>query len=199
MTDTVNILKMLLYRLKYLLIAFGILVLTPVTFTNAFNIHDQTEPNIPLIRKQLVSAINSGKTTDSLYNSLGAIKNRTSLINGYMATLEALKAKHTWNPYYKVKYLNDAENSFKNAVANDPHNIEIRFMRFSVEHNVPGFLGYNKNLDADRVEMIRQLEKKNYALADDKLVKTIITFLLDSKRCTPAEQSHLTQHLVALK
>jgi hypothetical protein len=199
MADTLNIFPVLLCRLKYFLMAAGLFLLMPVNFANAFNINDQTDPNVPMIRRQLLNAINSGKVTDSLYSSLGAMKNRTSLINGYMAALEALKAKHTWNPYFKVKYLSDAEKSFKNAVANDPHNIEIRFMRFSVEHNVPGFLGYNKNLDADRVEMIRQLDKKNYALADDSLVKTIITFLIDSKRCSPAEQHNLNQHLAALK
>lgn len=199
MADTLNIFPVLFYRLKYFLMAAGLFLLMPVNFAHAFNIHDQTDPNVPMIRRQLVNAINSGKVTDSLYSSLGAMKNRTSLINGYMAALEALKAKHTWNPYFKVKYLSDAEKSFKNAVANDPHNIEIRFMRFSVEHNVPGFLGYNKNLDADRVEMIRQLDKKNYALADDSLVKTIITFLIDSKRCSPAEQHNLNQYLAALK
>ncbi|TSD65827.1 hypothetical protein FFF34_000040 [Inquilinus sp. KBS0705] len=169
-----------------------------VANTNARVRFDDTEPNIPAIRKLLVSAIKSGKTTDSLYNSLGAVKNRSSLITGYIATLEALKAKHTWNPYYKIKYLKDSERSFSAAVDTDPHNIEIRFMRFSVEHNVPGFLGYNKNLAADKAEMIKQIDRKHYTTADNQLVKTIINFLLESKRCTPAEHQNLTQHLAAL-
>jgi hypothetical protein len=71
-------------------------------------------------------------------------------------------------------------------------------MRFSVEHNVPGFLGYTKNLVADREEIITQLDRKHYSSADAALVKTIITFLLDSKSCTPAEHSKLSQHLASL-
>lgn len=156
------------------------------------------DPDLHSIRKQLVTALDNKETTDSLYNSLAALKNRSALITGYMGTLEALKAKHVWNPFYKIKYLNDAENTFQGAVGKDPHNIEIRFMRFSIEHNLPKFLGYDKNLTADRLEMIKQIDNKNYSAADQRLVKVIILFLIDSKRCTPTETNNLHQQLAAL-
>jgi hypothetical protein len=180
---------------KYLLLITLAGVLT--SFTSARN-DDSATPDLHQIRKLLITALESKKTTDSLYKSLGAIKDRPGLINAYMGTLEALKAKHAWNPYYKIKYLNDSEKTFKTAGAADPRNIEIRFMRFSIEHNVPKFLGYTKNLVTDREEMIKQIDAKYYASADKALVKTIIKFLLDSKRCTAAEQKNLTQHLAAL-
>ncbi|GAA4325723.1 hypothetical protein GCM10023149_28230 [Mucilaginibacter gynuensis] len=151
------------------------------------------------VRKQLVAALKSSKTTDSLYTKLDAVKEKSGLTIGYIATLQALKAVHTWNPYFKIKYLNNAESSYKKAVAMDVHNIEIRFMRFSVEHNVPGFLGYNKNLTDDRETIIHQLKKKNYGSADHELVQAIIKFLLESKRCTPAENEYLTQQLAPPK
>jgi hypothetical protein len=189
----------MLIKFRYLFTATLMLLFLPVNRGNAASVPDDaTEPNLHTIRKLLITALSSSKITDSLYTNLGNIKNRSSLINGYMGTLQALKAKHTWNPYYKIKYLNDAEKTFKIAVTGDPTNIEIRFMRFSVEHNVPGFLGYTKNLVADRIEIIKQIERAHYASADAALVKTIITFLIDSKRCTPAEQQTLTQHLASL-
>jgi hypothetical protein len=189
----------MLLKFRYILINALLLLLLPLNRGNAASAPDDaTEPDLHTIRKLLITALNSSKTTDSLYTNLGNIKNRTSLINGYMGTLQALKAKHAWNPYYKIKYLNDAEKTFKNAVTGDPTNIEIRFMRFSVEHNVPGFLGYTKNLVADRTEIIKQIDRKHYSSADATLVKTIINFLIDSKRCTPAEHTTLTQHLASL-
>lgn len=151
------------------------------------------------IRKHLITALKSSKTTDSLYNSLDAVKHKNALITGYMATLQALKAVHAWNPFTKLKYLNAAEKTYAEAVAADPHNIEIRFMRFSVEHNVPGFLGYHKNLENDRVTIIEQLKKKNYAADDKELIKTTVKFLIDSKRCTAAENEYLNKQLAALK
>ncbi|MDB5000984.1 MAG: hypothetical protein JWR76_2061 [Mucilaginibacter sp.] len=189
----------MLIKFKYILLSALILLLLSISSIGAYTKHnDIVEPNLNVIRKLLISALDSKKTTDSLYANLNAVKDRSALINGYIGTLEALKAKHAWNPYFKIKYLNDSEKTFKAAVSRDPHNIEIRFMRFSVEHNVPGFLGYNKNLYADRQEIIKQLDKKYYSSADKLLVKTIITFLINSKRCTLAESNNLKQHLAAL-
>jgi hypothetical protein len=157
------------------------------------------EPNLKAIRKQLREAINDSKTTDSLYKSLSNIKNHAGIIDGFIAGLQALKAKHAWNPYSKIKHINNCEKTFEKAVAADPHNIEIRFMRFSVEDSVPGFLGYKKNLVPDSEEIITQLEKKNYGTADKILTIEIIKYLANSRRCTPTQVEELNKHLAALK
>jgi len=172
-----------------------LVVIIMLSADNAFS----NEPDAVTIRKHLIIALKSSKTTDSLYNSLEAVKSKTGLITGYIATLQALKAVHAWNPYLKIKYLNKADKTYKEAVTADPTNIEIRFMRFSVEHHVPGFLGYNKNLTADRKQIISQLKKKNYAATDHEFINMVIQFLLDSKRCTPAENEYLNRQLAVLK
>jgi hypothetical protein len=157
------------------------------------------EPNLRHIRSLLVVCMNNSKTTDSLYKSLSAVKPRTGVITAYLGTLSACKAKLSWNPYMKVKHLNNAEATYKTAINADPHNIEIRFLRFSVEHNVPGFLGFNKDLTTDRDEIITQLDKKNYGTADKDLTIAIIKFLLQSKRCTPIQNEGLNKTLAELK
>jgi len=157
------------------------------------------EPNLRHIRSVLVVCMNNSKTTDSLYKSLAVIRNPTGVITAYLVTLSACKAKLSWNPYMKVKHLNNAEATYKTAVAADPHNIEIRFLRFSVEHNVPGFLGFNKDLITDRDEIIAQLDKKNYGTGDKDLTVAIIKFLLNSKRCTPPQNEDLNKRLAELK
>lgn len=157
------------------------------------------EPNLRHIRSLLVVCMNNSKTTDSLYKSLAAVKSPPAVITAYLATLSACKAKLSWNPYMKIKHLNNAEATYKTAVTADPHNIEIRFLRFSVEHNVPGFLGFNKDLITDRDEIIAQLDKKNYGTGDKDLTIAIIKFLLNSKRCTAAQNESLHKHLAELK
>jgi hypothetical protein len=156
-------------------------------------------PSPKVIRKQLLVALEDKKLTDSLYNILSAEQNKSALNICYLGVVQALKAKHAWNPYYKVKYLNDAEKTLQTAVSHDPENMEIRFMRFSIEHNVPGFLGYTKHLVADREAMIKLLDKKHYTTADHEVVVTIVKFLIDSKRCTPQENDKLHKHLAALQ
>ena len=151
------------------------------------------------LRRQVMLAINSSKTTDSLYNVLAAIPNKSPLITGYTGTLQALKAKHHWNPYYKVKYVKDAEKIFAKAIAADPHNIEIRFLRFSVDYKLPRLLGYTKNMEADKDEIIAQLTQKNYSADNKDMVITIINFLLDANMHTAAENIYLHKQLALLK
>jgi hypothetical protein len=155
-------------------------------------------PSPKVIRKQLLLALEKRSLTDSLYNIFTAAPNKSPLNTCYLGVVQALKAKHAWNPYYKVKYLNDAEKTLQTAVNREPDNMEIRFMRFSIEHNVPGFLGFTKHLTADKEAMIQQLDKKHYATADHEVVVTIIKFLIESKRCTPHETEKLHKQLSAL-
>ena len=156
-------------------------------------------PGPKIMRKQLLTALDNRELTDSLYKTFTEAPNKSPLNTCYLGVVEALKAKHAWNPYYKVKYLNDAEKTLQLAVNRESDNMEIRFMRFSIEHNVPGFLGFNKHLTDDREEMIKQLNKKHYATADHEVVIAIIKFLIDSKRCTPHETEILHKQLAAQK
>ncbi len=159
---------------------------------------DNAEPDLKMLRQQMLAALNSPATTDSLYNSLGKLRVKSPVVLGYVGGLDALKAKHAWNPYSKIKYLNASERVLQQAIAADPHNIEIRFVRFSIEYHLPGFLGMAKNIDGDRDEIIRQLSNRNYGTADKKLTLNLIKFLIDSKKCTAGQTEVLHKQLVTL-
>jgi hypothetical protein len=180
-------------RLKLFSLVVSCLMIGLVNYAKA----DLPSPKV--LRKQLLEALEKKNLTDSLYKVFSAAPNKSPLNTCYLGVIQALKAKHAWNPYFKVKYLNDADKTLQTAVNREPDNIEIRFMRFSIEHNVPGFLGYTKHLVADREEMIKQLDRKHYTTADHEVVVTIIKFLLESKRCTPQENEKLHKQLAALK
>jgi hypothetical protein len=155
--------------------------------------------NNKTLRQQVMRAVNSSKTTDSLYNILNAMPNKSALITGYIGTLQALKAKHHWNPYYKIKNVKDAQKVFAKAIATDPHNMEIRFLRFSVDYKLPKLLGFTKNMEADKDEIIAQLTQKNYSADNKDLVITIIKFLLEANLHTAAEDAFLTKQLASLQ
>lgn len=181
--------------MKRILILAGIYLMCLVQIASA----QTPDQKNKLLRRQVMLAVNSSKTNDSLYNILVAMPNKPPLITGYIGTLQALKAKHHWNPYYKVKFVKDAQKIFTKAVAADPHNMEIRFLRFSVDYKLPRLLGYTKNMEADKDEIIAQLTKKNYTIDNKKLVITIINFLLEANMNTVAEDAFLTKQLALLK
>lgn len=132
-------------------------------------------------------AIESAAVTDSLYRVLKGGNNDNPLIIGYIGTLEALKAKHSWNPYNKIRYVSLSQKTMKKAVELDPNNLEIRFMRFSIQHYTPAFLGFSKDLEEDRRAIVRQFRNRKFGLADANLIRNMAAFMIESDRCLKEE------------
>ncbi|GAA4211251.1 hypothetical protein GCM10022289_40000 [Pedobacter jeongneungensis] len=150
---------------------------------------------IAVLKTNMVKAVENAKLTDSLFTKLNKLPNKTALITGYTGTLEALKAKHSWNPYNKIKYVSQSLKTMQKAIDMDKENMEIRFMRFSIEFYTPAFLGFSKDLATDKKEIIKHYQNENFGLADDELVKNVARFMIDSKKCTPADIKILKKHL----
>ena len=142
---------------------------------------------IAVLKTNLVKAVENSKLTDSIYEKLDQLPNKTALVTAYCGTLEALKAKHSWNPYHKIKYVKVSLKTMQKAVNMDKENMEIRFMRFSIEHYTPGFLGFSKDLPTDRREIIKHYQNRNFGIADQELIKNVAKFMIESKRCTTEE------------
>ncbi|MEX8546344.1 MAG: hypothetical protein V5804_01975 [Mucilaginibacter sp.] len=166
--------------------------------TNSFSAYSQ-KTDVLEIRKAMLRAIKSPIVTDSLYNELQKINKKPPLILGYFGSLQALKAKDSWNPYKKVKMLTSSHKTMEQAVNASPNDLEIRFLRFSIEFYLPGFLGLSKDMVSDKNMIIHQLKLKNYGLADKDYLKNIIKFMVDSKQCTAQEVAFLHEQLAAIK
>jgi hypothetical protein len=155
--------------------------------------------DIDKIRLDYIAAVNSSKKADVFYKQLKAIPKPDALLLAYLGSAEALRAKHAFNPINKLAYLKQGSKTLENAVNTAPNNIEVRFLRFSLEHYIPSFLGYNKNLEADREKIIELLQHKNKGEsphANAQITKNIITFLLETKRCSASETILLKKLLV---
>ncbi|MBC6111171.1 hypothetical protein ACFOG5_19020 [Pedobacter fastidiosus] len=142
---------------------------------------------IAVLKTDLIKAVENSKLTDSLSDRLNNLPNKTGLITAYAGTLEALKAKHSWNPYNKIKYVKLSLNTMQKAINMDKENMEIRFMRFSIEHFTPSFLSFSKDLAVDRKEIVKHYQNNNFGVTDKELIKNVAKFMIDSKRCTAEE------------
>lgn len=165
---------------------------------NSFSAYSQTN-DVLEIRKGMLRAIKSPKVTDSLYNNLQAINKKTPLVLGYFGALQALKAKDNWNPYKKVKLLVSSHKTMEQAVNTSPNDMEIRFLRFSIQFYLPGFLGLSKDMANDKNMIVQQLKQKHYGLADKDYLKNIMKFMIDSKQCTAQEVAFLHEQSAVLK
>lgn len=166
-------------------------------FTLSFEVCSATTRNddIDNIKQAMILAVESSRVTDSLYTELSARNSASPLIIAYTGTLEALKAKHSWNPYQKLKYVARSQKNLEKALRVEPNNLEIRFMRFSIQHYTPAFLGYSKELAEDRQMIIKQFGKKNFGQTDAAFRASIAKFMITSDRCTPEEVKLLRKYI----
>jgi hypothetical protein len=168
--------------MKYALLVFCFALLSMNSYSESISPSD-----IRNIKEAMYRAVESPRVTDSLYSELISKKSNSPLVLAYVGTLEALKAKHSWNPYNKLKFVAQAQKTLKIAIGKESDNLEIRFMRFSIQHYTPSFLGYSKELDEDRQAIIKQYRTKGFGMADELLIKSIAKFMIESKRCSPAD------------
>lgn len=147
------------------------------------------------IKQAMVKAVESPRITDSLYTKLTGKKSDNALILAYIGTLEALKAKHSWNPYQKMKFVSMAQKTMARAVKLEPGNLQIRFMRFSIQHYTPQFLGYSDELDEDRKAIARHYKHNTFGETDELQVQNIAEFMIRSGRCTGEEVAFFKKYI----
>lgn len=104
------------------------------------------------------------------------------IIIAYKAGVEALKSKHAFWPFTKLEKLNDSMDIFSEAVKLSPDNLEIRFMRFSILHYVPSFIGYATEMNDDLNKITALLAENKTDGLDKFIIKGIIEFILTSSR-----------------
>ena len=138
------------------------------------------------IRTQYPKAFESEEMTEKLEGEL--IKMNTSskaILQAYKGAITTLKAKFTRSKKDKKEFFKEGVALIENAVKADPENIEIRYLRLSVQENSPRFLGYHKNIEADKEFIL-----KNYANTSSKELKDVIKdFVMGSQNFSESEKS----------
>ena len=126
--------------MKILSLIFTIL-LTSV-FSNALTLED--------VRLNYQSAVKEKNICRSMILYLE--KNPGSNVYlAYLGAFQTIWANHTFNPIDKINTFNKGKINIEKAVKLSPNDVEIIFIRHSVQKNCPGFLGYNDNLIEDKL------------------------------------------------
>lgn len=107
----------------------------------------------------------------------------------YKGALTMMQAKFFFNPFTKFGYFLKGKRLVENAIARDSSNIEMRYLRFTLQSNLPSFLCYNSQLKTDKDYLINHC----LLLSNPVLQEIIISFLLTSKYCSNEDVKKL-QH-----
>ena len=110
-----------------------------------------------------------------------------SLLLGYKGCVTMMKAKYGFNPFSKFSYFKKGKSLLEKAIDHDAQNIELRYLRFTVQINAPGFLGYRKNIPEDKTFLLNSIKN----ISDEYLKQAVIHVLKNSDYVTREEKLKL--------
>ena len=113
--------------------------------------------------------------------------NTNPVLLGYEASGTMLMAKHVFNPFTKMSYFKKGKEMLEKAIATDNNNIELRFLRFAAQTNMPSFLGYSNHIESDKNYIVSSFPR----IKDENLKSFMLPVLMQSKYLTSKEKQQL--------
>lgn len=84
---------------------------------------------------------------------------KSNLLLGYKGAVELGMARHDANVFKKMSWFGDGKENLEKSIKNDPQNIELRFLRLTIQTHLPAFLGYSDSKEKDKTFVLTNLEK----------------------------------------
>ena len=145
----------------------------------------QTSSVVEEVRNQFPE-ISSEEQADSFIEQL---KETSPEAKGYIAAMNFMKSRFVKFPFTKLKYFKIGKNELDDVILKNPKNVEMRYIRYLMQKQIPDFLGYNENIDEDFNIIVNQL--KYSGLSHQFKLKIINNMLLVSN-LTDKEKNRLT-------
>jgi len=152
-----------------------------LSFFICFSALAETKAEFNKLRNDYVAALKNHDLAEEVYEKFKMVENPSAKILAYKGALEAIMTRTTWNFFKKLDYLRKSEQSFKESVSKAPNSIEVRFMRMAVQYDIPRYLGFSNDLNADKEFIIANIHNFNPVGLDDYTLNQIILFV---KRCS---------------
>jgi len=102
------------------------------------------------LRSHMRDAFKDEALCDRLTSRLCQDDLQRPVLQGYMATLTMARSVHLVNPFAKFAPFNKGKAMLEEAIAAEPASVELRFLRLTIQANVPGFMDYHEHLAEDR-------------------------------------------------
>jgi len=150
------------------------------------------------VRKSFHEAVLDAQRINDFKILSDTLSDQIPVFQAYKAVSHALTAQISWNPLEKLTHILKFQNLINQAVSTDPTNLEIRFLRFSVEYYVPSWLSLEKHLMEDKDYFILNAERISALNFDPFFTRYILYFLQETGLCSE-EDSRIIQSKLAMK
>lgn len=104
---------------------------------------------------------------------LSQTKNSSSTHLAYFGSLKTIWASHVFSPISKFNTFREGKQNIEQAIYQEPENVELRFIRLSVQKNSPSFLGYNSNIREDTEFIRKNMHRINSILLTSNIIQLL--------------------------
>lgn len=147
-----------------------------------------SEPKVTELRALYFRSATDKAAADKLLALVSATKEKAlPVLICYKGVAELMQAKYGMNPVAKLRRFKTGKMWIEKALKEDPDHGEMRFLRFSIQTNLPAFLGYNEQIDVDKKFLLSKVND----FKDLDLKQRTLKYLSASKYCSTEEQARM--------
>ncbi|MDG1476252.1 MAG: hypothetical protein P8Q14_03835 [Vicingaceae bacterium] len=155
--------------MKQLWIIFIGLIMTSNLFANDSNIR---------FRAYYYNVCLEKTSVEEFESYLALHKDRQDITaKSYRSVIWFLWADYYFNPFKKWNCFLKGKDTLEHLINNYSNNIELRFLRLTIQENLPKILGYNENIIEDKTFINNNL----HIVSDQDLFSRITSYLDDQK------------------
>jgi len=78
-------------------------------------------------------------------------KTDSTIYLGYFGAFQAIWANHVSSPFVKLSTFKTGKRNIEKSIEIEPNNVELRFVRLSIQLNSPFFLNYRHRIEEDKL------------------------------------------------
>jgi len=128
------------------------------------------------VRQLYMKAADSETVCRQLLQKLSGSGERDKVLSGYQAAATIIMAKHLSRPSDKMSSFNKGKKMLEAMIFTDTGNVELRYIRLTIQAHLPGFLGYRKQMNTDKYflrKALTGLQDKELKLLVSGFLKTL--------------------------
>ena len=137
------------------------------------------------LRSLYYQASQKPEEAEKFYDLMKNAGTKSPLLLGYKGIAEFMKCYHSYNPVSKLNYFYKGKQDLDRAITLVPNDIELRYLRFTVQSNLPPFLNYQNNIQSDKIFLMQNISGIGH---DVELHSMICEYMSNSDFCSQAEK-----------
>lgn len=139
-------------------------------------------------RKVYAESMKNKETCEIAYKRFSQVNDADKpLLVGYKGAVMVAMSKHLKTAKEKIAYFNEGKKLIEQSITEDNKNVELKFIRFTIQSNCPPALKYNKEMSTDKKYIIDNLnDVKNVTIR-----LKIKDYLLQSTNISQEEKQKL--------